>query len=60
MQMTEQIFKANGSKIDKMVLLAELQLREDKDIAAALETLKVVRALAHAEVPVRPDGATLH
>lgn len=60
--MTEQPIKVPTDKVRNMLVLAIIQLQEDKDIAAALESLKA--AYAHA-VPerrrlARPEGVTLH
>jgi hypothetical protein len=61
-EMDEQPIKLQRDGLYNMLSLAELQLREDKDIPAALETLSALRA-QHCKSPprlARPKGTTLH
>jgi len=56
-KMEEQPIKIQRDGIRTMLRLAELQLREDKDIPAALETLSVLHKYV---IQKRHDGTTLH
>ena len=57
MKMEDQPIKIQRADFRDILRLAELQLREDKDIPAALETLSVLHKYA---IQSRPDGTTLH